>query len=87
MSDALKIIPLGGLGEIGKNMTVFEYGRDIMIVDVGVMFPANDMLGIDLVLPDSHMQNSLCGNSGVIPTVATGTGQNVAFCQQGKYMA
>ncbi|MFN2169251.1 MAG: MBL fold metallo-hydrolase, partial [Anaerolineae bacterium] len=52
MTDTLRIIPLGGLGEIGKNMTVFEYGADIMIVDVGVMFPANDMLGIDLVLPD-----------------------------------
>lgn len=47
----LRIIPLGGLGEIGKNMTVLEYGRDLMIVDCGVMFPESDMLGIDLVLP------------------------------------
>lgn len=47
----LRIIPLGGLGEIGKNMTVLEYGRDMLIIDCGVMFPDNDMYGIDLVLP------------------------------------
>ncbi len=52
MSKNLQIIPLGGLGGIGKNMTVFEYGRNLMVVDCGVMFPANDMYGIDLVLPD-----------------------------------
>ncbi len=47
----LRIIPLGGLGEIGKNMTVLEYGRDLIVVDCGVMFPDRDMYGIDLVLP------------------------------------
>jgi ribonuclease J len=52
MANNLRIIPLGGLGEIGKNMTVYEYGRNIMIVDCGIMFPENDMYGIDLVLPD-----------------------------------
>ncbi|MDX1613399.1 MAG: ribonuclease J [Candidatus Promineifilaceae bacterium] len=52
MAKNLRIIPLGGLGEIGKNMTVYEYGRNIMVVDCGVMFPENDMYGIDLVLPD-----------------------------------
>lgn len=51
MTKKLRIIPLGGLGEIGKNMTVLEYGRNMMIVDCGVMFPENDMYGIDLVLP------------------------------------
>ena len=51
MVKKLRIIPLGGLGEIGKNMTVLEYGRDMIIVDCGLMFPDNDMYGIDLVLP------------------------------------
>ena len=44
----MRIIPLGGLGEIGMNMTVFEYGDDIVVVDVGSMFPRDDMPGIDL---------------------------------------
>lgn len=48
----LKIIPLGGAGEIGKNMTAFEYGRNILIVDCGVMFPTTDQFGVDLVIPD-----------------------------------
>lgn len=48
----LKVIPLGGLQEIGKNITVFEYGESIIIVDCGLAFPEDDMLGIDLVLPD-----------------------------------
>jgi ribonuclease J len=51
-NKTLRIIPLGGLGEIGKNMTVFEYGGDILIVDTGIMFPENDMLGIDYIIPD-----------------------------------
>lgn len=50
--EKLKIIPLGGLQEIGKNITVFEYGDDIVIVDCGLAFPEDDMLGIDLVIPD-----------------------------------
>jgi ribonuclease J len=48
----LKIIPLGGLGEVGKNMTVYEFDRKILIVDAGIMFPENDMLGIDYIIPD-----------------------------------
>ncbi len=51
-SNKLKIVPLGGLGEIGKNMTAIEYGRNVLIIDAGVMFPEYDMLGIDLVIPD-----------------------------------
>ncbi len=48
----LKVMFLGGIGEIGKNMTVLEYGEDIIVIDCGVMFPSVDMLGIDLVVPD-----------------------------------
>ena len=52
MSRALRVLPLGGLGEIGKNMTVLEYDGRMVVVDTGLMFPAPDQLGIDLVLPD-----------------------------------
>jgi len=48
----LKIIPLGGLGEVGKNMMAYEYGENILVVDAGLMFPENDMLGIDYIIPD-----------------------------------
>jgi ribonuclease J len=50
--EKLKVIPLGGLQEIGKNITVFEYGDDIIVVDCGMAFPEDDMLGIDIVIPD-----------------------------------
>ncbi len=51
-ANNLKVMFLGGIGEIGKNMTVLECGKDIMVIDCGVMFPSTDMLGIDLVVPD-----------------------------------
>ena len=52
MAEKLKIIPLGGLDEIGKNITVLEYGKDMIIIDCGVGFPEEDMYGVDLVIPD-----------------------------------
>ncbi len=52
MSGTLRVLPLGGLGEIGKNMMVVEYDGRIVVVDTGLRFPTTDMLGIDLVLPD-----------------------------------
>ena len=52
MISKLKIIPLGGLGEVGKNMTVFEFGSDMIVVDCGMGFPDEDMYGVDIVLPD-----------------------------------
>lgn len=51
-SGALRIVPLGGIGEIGRNMTVFEFGGKLLIVDCGVLFPEESQPGVDLILPD-----------------------------------
>ena len=65
----LRVIPLGGLGEIGKNMMVFESGEDLLIVDVGLMFPTMDMHGIDIVIPDaSYIYERLDRVRGIILT-------------------
>lgn len=66
----LKIIPLGGLGEVGKNMTAIEYGRNVLIIDAGVMFPEHDMLGVDLVIPDwsKYLQDKKDWVRGIVVT-------------------
>ena len=68
-SSKLKIISLGGLGEIGKNITVLEYENDIIVVDCGLGFPDDDMLGIDLVIPDvSYLEKNLDKVRGFVIT-------------------
>jgi len=52
--NSLKIIPLGGCEEVGRNMTVFEYGQDIVILDMGLQFPEEDMPGVDFVIPNTE---------------------------------
>ena len=65
----LKVISLGGLQEIGKNMTVFEYDNDIIIVDCCLAFPEDDMLGIDLVIPDTaYLQKNIEKIRGIVLT-------------------
>ncbi len=69
MVSKLKIIPLGGLGEIGKNMTAYEFGSDIIVVDCGMGFPDEDMYGIDIVLPDiSYLKANAERVRGIILT-------------------
>jgi len=68
-SDTLRIIPLGGMGEVGRNMMVYEYNREILIVDTGLMFPENDMLGIDYIIPDmTYLKNKRDWVKGIIIT-------------------
>ncbi|HEY2637998.1 MAG TPA: ribonuclease J [Solirubrobacteraceae bacterium] len=69
MPSKLRVLPLGGLGEIGKNMTVVEYDGRIVVVDVGLRFPTADMLGIDLVLPDfSYLRERAEDIEGIVVT-------------------
>ena len=70
MAENLKIIPLGGLNEIGKNMTVYEYGGEIIVVDCGMAFPGDDMYGIDLVIPDTRTASAVCSSPTATRTIS-----------------
>ncbi|MCK5585820.1 ribonuclease J, partial [Candidatus Bipolaricaulota bacterium] len=65
----LRIIPLGGLGQIGKNMTALECGDDIIVIDAGLMFPSEEMIGVDIVIPDmSYLVQNKARVRGVVIT-------------------
>ena len=67
--DTLKVYAMGGLGEIGKNMYVFEYEQDMIIVDMGFMFPDDDMLGVDYIIPDiSYLEDKKDRIKGILIT-------------------
>jgi ribonuclease J len=69
LASKLKIIPLGGVAEIGKNMTAIEYGKDIIVIDCGSTFPSDEMLGIDLVIPDTtYLEKNVDRIRGILIT-------------------
>src|SRR4051794_41901674 len=69
MASSLRVLPLGGLGEIGKNMMVLEYEDSIVVVDVGLRFPTAEMVGIDLVLPDfSYLRDRVDDLEAIVVT-------------------
>jgi ribonuclease J len=69
MSKPLRIVPLGGLGEVGKNMMAIEYGENILVIDTGIMFPENDMLGVDYIIPDfRYLKDKVANIRAIIVT-------------------
>ena len=78
--SGLKIIPLGGLEQIGMNITAFQYEDSIIVVDCGLSFPADDMLGIDLVIPDvSYLKNNIDKVKGFV--ITHGHEDHIARCR------
>jgi ribonuclease J len=68
-ANVLKVIPLGGLGEVGRNLMVYEFGGEILVVDAGLMFPENDMLGIDYIIPDlTYLSQNRARVRGIVIT-------------------
>ena len=83
VSAALRVLPLGGLGEIGKNMTVVEYDGRIVVVDVGLRFPTPEMVGIDSVLPDfSYLRERASEIEAIV--VTHGQARTTWGCSRGK---
>jgi ribonuclease J len=69
LKETLRILPLGGLGEVGKNMMVYEYNEQILVVDAGLMFPDNDMLGVDYIIPDfEYLRQNIARVRGIFIT-------------------
>ena len=81
MAEHLRIIPLGGNGEVGKNMLAVEYGPDILIIDAGIMFPENDMLGIDFIIPDWQYLRDKQPNTSAASSSPTATKTTPARCR------
>ena len=87
MAEKLKIIPLGGLDEIGKNITVLEYGKDMIVVDCGLGFPDEDMYGVDLVIPDftylvqnqKKLRGMFCKGTGCTFRISRHTVYSITF--------
>ena len=87
MAEKLKIIALGGLNEIGKNMTVLEYGKDMIVVDCGLGFPEDDMYGVDVVIPDRTCLKAAIerlASIGYVHEGNLGIEGREAFCYTGK---